>query len=173
MTGGLRASRVRKARAESSCGLCGGIIRTGQQIGLVQDRWWAHTVCITTRNAKEENVTTTGPLTAYGRLVRSYDHTPLTRLPAYQALRQALSDMGNQATEAAEEFLLAGFLEAVRDMALTAPYADCCPSCGSRVTEMTWPHAAVRDGSLIRGTYRCRQGHQWTCNYGVDLPAYL
>lgn len=114
---------------------------------------------------------TTTSLTEYGELVRSFDHARLATLPAYQALRQALSDIGNQSADAGG-CSLAGFLEAVRDMALTAVYGDCCPRCGVSA-DMAWPYAAVRDGQYIRGRYRCPQGHTWTCNYHVDISALI
>lgn len=61
----------------------------------------------------------------YSKLVRTFDHAHLARLPAYQALRQALSDLGNQfnADERPREqpTTLDDFLGAIRDMALTAP----------------------------------------------------
>jgi hypothetical protein len=45
-----RASRVRKARGESCCGLCGSPVRPGQLIGLVDDRWWCHVSCVIRRS---------------------------------------------------------------------------------------------------------------------------
>ena len=122
-------------------------------------------------------MTASKPATAYGQLVRSYDHARLARLPAYQALRQALSDISNEAAESGEPFPLADFLKAVRDMALTAPYGDMCPRCGHKGDSgeftICWPYAATRDGACIRGGYRCARGHEWTCSYLVDLPAWL
>jgi hypothetical protein len=111
------------------------------------------------------------PLTEYGNLVRSFDHHRFASLPAYQALRQALSDIGNQSAEAGGR-PLAEFLEALRDMALTAVYGDCCPQCGVSAG-MAWPHAALRDGQFIRGHYRCPAGHTWMCSYHVDISALI
>jgi ribosomal protein L32 len=56
------------------------------------------------------------------------------------------------------------------DMALTAPYADCCERCGQRA----WPHAVDRQGGWLNGKYRCLGcEHVWTCGYAVDAPYYL
>lgn len=44
------ADRVRKARAQSVCGLCASVIRVGSQIGRVPGRGWSHTSCIIERN---------------------------------------------------------------------------------------------------------------------------
>ncbi len=48
MTGTMRASRVMKARRRSFCPLCGGMVRTGQQIGKTPADW-CHTACIIDR----------------------------------------------------------------------------------------------------------------------------
>lgn len=108
--------------------------------------------------------------TTYVSAVRSFDHTPLSRLDGYPALRQALSDLANQAGQVA----LDEFLAAVRDMTLTAPYADCCARCretGDGLSEIAWPHAVDRDvNGWLTCRYRCRRGHAWTCGYAVDFP---
>ena len=45
------ATRVRKARAQSVCGLCPVIIRVGNQIGKVPGvRGWCHVSCILEAN---------------------------------------------------------------------------------------------------------------------------
>jgi hypothetical protein len=44
------ASRVRKARAQSVCGLCTAIIRVGSSIGRVPGSGWCHCSCIVERN---------------------------------------------------------------------------------------------------------------------------
>src|SRR5262249_62227289 len=67
----------------------------------------------------------TRPRTAYHRLVRSFDHSDLAALPAYPALRQALGDIACQVADTA----LAAFVAAVRDMTVTAPFADLCGAC--------------------------------------------
>lgn len=53
MTGqaGLRASRVRKARGESCCGLCGAPVRVGDWIGFIEQRFWCHVRCVIEHNA--------------------------------------------------------------------------------------------------------------------------
>jgi hypothetical protein len=43
----IRATRVRKARTQSACGLCTRIIRIGAQIGRIPGHGWCHTSCIT------------------------------------------------------------------------------------------------------------------------------
>ena len=48
----LLATRIRKARRPSACGLCGRPVSIGQRIGLVENRWWAHVTCIIARNAR-------------------------------------------------------------------------------------------------------------------------
>jgi hypothetical protein len=48
--GATRASRVKKARTTGGvCRLCGTVIITSQQIGLVPGRGWVHTACLTQR----------------------------------------------------------------------------------------------------------------------------
>lgn len=97
--------------------------------------------------------------------VRSFDHSQLAALPAYQALRQALSDLANQAG-----LDLGDLLAAVRDMTVTAPYGDCCTSCGRG--NISWPHSGVRHDGWLTGYYRCPAGHQWKCGYAIAVPAY-
>lgn len=36
------ATRVRKARSETACALCGHLIRRGTQIGHITGKGWAH-----------------------------------------------------------------------------------------------------------------------------------
>ena len=49
-------------------------------------------------------------------------------------------------------------------MTATTPYADMCERC----TELRWPHAVKRHGGQMTGTYRCGQGHTWTCTWTVS-----
>ena len=97
--------------------------------------------------------------------VRSFDHSQVAALPAYQTLRQAISDLANQA-----EMDLDDLLAAVRDMTVTAPYGDCCASCGR--DSISWPHSGVRDDGWLTGQYRCPAGHQWKCGYAIAGPSY-
>lgn len=121
------------------------------------------------------------PMT-YDMAVRSFDHAPLAALPAYARLRQALSDIANEAAEQGG-MKLSEFLDAVRDMAATAPYGDMCMQCGKACEcppdallldtclahRTWWPHAAERDGGWITGTYRCSGGHTWPCGYAINI----
>jgi hypothetical protein len=124
---------------------------------------------------------TSRPRTAYHRLVRSFDHSDLAALPGYPALRQALGDIASQVPDTA----FAAFAAAVRDMAVTAPFADLCGTCSDQCARdhpagrdggpcqcgdsCYWPHAAARADDWITGSYRCRQGHTWTCGYPISI----
>lgn len=113
----------------------------------------------------------------YNSAVRSFDHTAMASLDGYPALREAINDFANQADAS-----LAEVLEAVRDMVLTAPFADCCDRCRQHpdylgpngdvgYLKMAWPHAVERDGDWLRCTYRCpRCAYVWTCGYSVHSP---
>jgi len=53
----LRATRVRKARSNAACGLCGAPVSIGTQIGRIEDEgraWWAHLSCIRARREAAE-----------------------------------------------------------------------------------------------------------------------
>lgn len=101
------------------------------------------------------------------RQIQDYDHSRLAALPAYQDLRKAINDIANQSA-GSDPVSVAEFLKAITDMALTTPYADICRECGNAgIHEMYWPHSAIRDGDWIRGQYRCRNGHSWSCGYSV------
>jgi hypothetical protein len=125
---------------------------------------------------------------SYGDVVRDFSHAGLARLPAYGRLRQALSDVANEAAEAGG-MRLADWLAVVRDMAVTAPFGDMCNGC-CRVCARThqhddadafprpcgayrlwWPHTAERRGEYTRGLYRCDQGHTWTWSWSVNIAA--
>jgi len=124
---------------------------------------------------------TNRPRTAYHRLVRSFDHSDLAALPGYPALRQALCDIASHVADSA----LAAFAAAVRDMAVTAPFADLCGACNDECSAghphgpdgrpcrcgdyCYWPYAAARKTDWITGSYRCRQGHTWTCGYPISI----
>ena len=129
------------------------------------------------------------PTPSYLTEVRSFDHTPLAEYTAYVRLRQALSDLANEVREDSR-LKLSYWLEAVRDMAVTSPYGDMCSQCTKRCAReherpasglcpcgaysaTYWPHAVERDGNWMRGTYRCPNGHEWTCGYAVDVMRYL
>ena len=105
--------------------------------------------------------TRTQPRGTYDTLIRSFDHGPLARHPAYARLRQALSDLANET----DPIPVPAFLAAIQDMTLTAPFGDMCVQCHA----MAWPHAVHRNGEHITGTYRCDQGHTWTCGYSVSI----
>lgn len=113
---------------------------------------------------------------SYESEVRSFDHERLAHFEPYHRLRQALNDLSN---EASEHVKLGEFLDAVRDMALTAPYADTCPACRGKepgnYLQMTWPHAVERDdGGWLDCTYRCpRCAHVWHCGYAVDVMRWI
>lgn len=121
------------------------------------------------------------PETSYANTVRSFNHASIARLAAYPALRDALNDLCNQG----EEITLAELLDAVRDMTLTAPFADCCDVCRRHPDylrpepdgfslEPAWPHAVERKGDWLTCTYRCpRCSHFWTCGYSVHSPEYI
>lgn len=97
----------------------------------------------------------------YADMVRDFDHAQLAALPAYAALRQALSDLANQG----EAMDLATWLAAVADMASTTPYGDVCQQCTPRSSRIWWPYALRRDSGKLTGTYRCGGGHNWTCTW--------
>lgn len=109
-------------------------------------------------------------MSAYSKAVRSFDHAHLAEHPAYAAVRRALSDLANQAGGPLERFL-----DDVRDMAATAPYADNCEKCEYGPDEPSdafrltaWPHAIDRDDGWLTCAYRCAKcGHRWTCGYAV------
>jgi hypothetical protein len=143
----------------------------------------------TIADAPREGISMTADKT-YDTTIRSYDHDRIAALPAYAALRQALSDIGNEAAESGG-IVLGEFLDALCDMAVTAPFGDicnrCCHECwrdhghGEREIPGTWlpsicgadriwwPHAAVRKGEYVTGTYRCERGHIWTCSYAISI----
>jgi hypothetical protein len=127
--------------------------------------------------------------TTYRTAVRSFDHTQLARYPSYPQLRRALSDLANESgrDERCPVKTLDGFLEAVRDMTLTAPYGDNCRQCMDACTEHprrpdggpclcgyqpNFAHRMEREGDSLHGEYRCPAGHKWTCSWHVD-SAYL
>jgi hypothetical protein len=97
-------------------------------------------------------MTSTDEIT-YATEVRSFDHSQLATLPANQADMTTLGE----------------FLDAVRDMALTAPCADNCDA-----GHCTWPYAVQREGGWLHGRYWCPTcRRKWRCGYAVDLPHYL
>ena len=121
----------------------------------------------------------------YDTIISSYDHEQIAALPAYSALRKALSDIGNEAA-ARGGMKLGEFLAALRDMAATAPFGDMCNRCfndcwrnhhhseaayGTRPRrfQISWPYAVERKGEYITGTYRCDRGHVWTCTYAISI----
>lgn len=121
------------------------------------------------------------PDVTYDSAVRSFNHASIARLAAYPALREALNDLCNQSAEVT----LAELLDAVRDMTLTAPFADCCDVCrrhpaylspdgDPNYLKMAWPHAVTRKGDWLSCTYRCpRCSHTWTCGYSVHSTEYI
>jgi hypothetical protein len=131
-----------------------------------------------------------GTETTYITGVRSFDHGQLARYPAYSKVREALSDLANQAGHDEDcTMTLAGFLEAVRDMALTAPYGDTCEACQRACLRQHprqpgedkpcdcaygayYPHQVQREDEWLTCYYSCRAGHEWTCGYSVRA-AYL
>jgi hypothetical protein len=49
----LLADRIRKARAQTPCRLCGTLIRIGNTIGRVPGIGWCHASCIVAANRTE------------------------------------------------------------------------------------------------------------------------
>lgn len=121
------------------------------------------------------------PDVTYNTAVRSFNHAKIAQLAAYPALRDALNDLCNQG----EEITLAELLEAVRDMALTAPFSDCCDVCRRHPDYLrpdgdpnylvpAWPYAVERKGDWLNCKYRCpRCSHVWTCGYSVHSPGLI
>jgi hypothetical protein len=99
----------------------------------------------------------------HSAFMHNHDHRQLAMLPAYQAARQAISDLANQT----DGVTLDDFLKAARDMALTAPYGDMCEHCSP--APVCWPHAVRRRGRWMLGAYRCPAGHEWVCHWAIDL----
>lgn len=106
------------------------------------------------------------PRTAYRDHVRSFDHTQLANLDAYEPLREALSEIANQS----QGVRLEDFLEATRDMASTTPFGDSCTGCYT----IRYPHKVERENNWLIGTYRCSTcDREWTCGYNVDITAWM
>lgn len=107
----------------------------------------------------------------YESAVRSFDHTTLAGLEGYHGLREAL----NEIAKTAEGVTLAELLEAVRDIALTTPYADSCECVTENVTyPPTWPHKVERNDDWLTCSYRCPHcGREWTCGYSVNVMHWL
>lgn len=107
----------------------------------------------------------------YESTVRSFDHGSLAGLAAYHRLREDL----NEIAAVAECVTLGELLEAVRDMALTTPYADSCEcTIGDATYPPTWPHKVDRKGSWLTCSYRCpRCRREWTCGYSVEARAWF
>lgn len=108
----------------------------------------------------------------YQTLVATHDHHNLAMLPAYAALRQAMSDLANQH----DDGLLADFVRAVLDMASTTPYADACSGHreGTGCRELAWPYAVGRNGDWLTCSYRCPAcRNTWTCGYAVDVVRFI
>lgn len=123
----------------------------------------------------------------YPQVMRSFDHSSLASSPSYRALRLALDCVARESGESAPEMTLAGFLDAVRDMAITAVYADMCDQCtrachraghehpddewprACNAYKSTWPHAAERKRDRMLCRYKCESGHEYTVNWAVDL----
>lgn len=110
----------------------------------------------------------------YKNAVRTFDHGQLAAIPAYHKLREALNELC--LSEDAEGTTLEGLLDAVRDMALTAPFADSCPHCrgdagdaeNGTYLQAAWPHAVKRKNDWLTCSYLCpRCSAAWTCGYSV------
>jgi hypothetical protein len=48
-------------------------------------------------------------------------------------------------------------------------YVDCCPDCDHR--NPTVPDALTPTRTGVRGTYRCSEGHDWTCSWAEPARA--
>lgn len=107
----------------------------------------------------------------YGSTVRSFDHSAVAGLGAYHRLREALNDIARDT----EDVSLKEFLEAVRDAALTTPYADSCECVSGFATyPPSWPHKVDRADDWLTCHYRCSWCHrEWTCGYSVDAMAWF
>lgn len=122
----------------------------------------------------------TGSLSYYD-IIRSHRHEQIAALPSYSALRHVLSEIGSEAADCGG-IKLSEFLDALRDMVGTVPFGDVCDECwrdhkhgtpephDPRGDDMiTWPHLVKRHGEFITGTYRCKNGHTWTCTNLISI----
>lgn len=107
----------------------------------------------------------------YETAVRTFDHTAVASLGAYHRLREALNDIARDA----DGVSLGDLLEAVRDAALTTPYADSCECVSGFATyPPAWPHRVDRINDWLTCHYRCPWCHrEWTCGYAVDAMAWF
>jgi len=100
--------------------------------------------------------------------IKSFDHSPLTQLPEYPAVRRAIDELGRRIDEDSFGLDRDAFIEAIGDMALTSYAADCCERCG----DLTWPHAGKvdKDHEWLSGRYFCATcGRVWSCGYTTRL----
>lgn len=105
-------------------------------------------------------------MASYPDRVRTFDHTTLAQNPSYPTLRRALNNLASTSDVPLDEFL-----GAVRDMAATTPYADCCPNCRE---VLAWPHKVTNTGGRLQCAYHCPDcSHTWTCGYSAAAPALL
>lgn len=105
---------------------------------------------------------------SYQEAIRTFDHEPVSRLPAYADFRRLLDQVAAEAGTGGMS--AAEFFAAVFDSAFTTPFADNCEICDSP----SWPYAVNRDdGGWITGKYRCARGHRWECGWSTEVIEYL
>jgi len=108
-------------------------------------------------------------------LIKSFDHSDLLDRPHLRAFREALNNFAN---DGHPDFV--GFLDQVRDLVLSAPFADYCDCGHGRIPHgngpeadrsicWEWPIKIESNRGWLTCSYVCGCcGNAWTCGYSAE-----
>jgi hypothetical protein len=88
-------------------------------------------------------------------------------------LRSPIQELKIIVNQPADALTQDGLAETVGQLAQAIAFMDCCDKCGVNADAMTPPYAADVGDGWLHGRYRCVHGHEWTCDYSLDFPAWF
>ncbi len=102
--------------------------------------------------------------------IRSYDHTDVRHLPAYQRAADAIGELQRALHAEQPDMRIDDFHHLLVDLAAGRRILDRCPTCSAG------PHLPYRiehDDNGTTGHYECGCGHTWFCGWGITRPYTL
>ncbi len=99
--------------------------------------------------------------------IRTYDHTEVRYLPAYQQAADAIGELQRALHAEQPDMRVDDFHQLLVDLAAARRILDKCPTCSAGPY---LPYRVEHDDRGTTGHYECDCGHTWFCGWSITTP---
>lgn len=107
---------------------------------------------------------------------RTHDRHPTSELPEHAVVRDAIDALAHAANHADIEMAQHEFESMLTDIARNLLASDFCEQCDDNDGPSCSPHTLEPcrdDDGTLKATYRCRNGHEWTCYWAANARGFF